>query len=63
LINKLEGDLIRQTKSQRDATRRKMIYIVACLSRLEARLMTAEGPLGTDGMKIDGKVVGDRKGR
>jgi ABC-type hemin transport system substrate-binding protein len=46
LINKLEADLVRQSKPERDVTRRKMIYVVACLSRLEARMMTAEGPLG-----------------
>jgi hypothetical protein len=46
ILNSLEADLLKHGKPARDAIRREMICIVASLSRLESRLMTAEGPLG-----------------
>jgi hypothetical protein len=46
ILNSMESDLLNHNKPSRDLIRREMICIVASLSRLESRLMTAEGPLG-----------------
>ena len=46
VVSRLEADLLKHDKPTRDALRREMISIVASLSRLESRLMLAEGPLG-----------------
>jgi hypothetical protein len=43
-LDKLEVDLLTFPSRERNEVRRKMIFIIAQLSRLEVRLMTSTGP-------------------
>jgi len=43
-INELERDVIRRPRAERDEIRRKIIVIVAGMSRLEVRLINSDGP-------------------
>jgi len=44
-LDQLEQELRQIPRAARDETRRQMIQIVAALSRLEVRLIAADGPL------------------
>lgn len=44
-LNQLEAELRSIPREARDETRRQMIQIVAALSRLEVRMVDADGPL------------------
>ncbi len=44
-LNQLEVELRSVPRDARDETRRQMIQIVAALSRLEVRMIEADGPL------------------
>jgi hypothetical protein len=46
-LSQLERELKQIPREARDETRRQMIQIVAALSRLEVRLISADGPLPT----------------
>ncbi len=43
-LDELEAELKKSPRAARDETRRQMIQIVAALSRLEVRLIAADGP-------------------
>jgi hypothetical protein len=43
-LDKLEVELLTFPSRERNEVRRKMIFIIAQLSRLEVRLMTSTGP-------------------
>jgi hypothetical protein len=43
-LNRLETELMTLPSRERNETRRKMIFIVAQLSRLEVRMMANSGP-------------------
>ena len=43
-LDRLETELMSMGSRERDELRRKMIFIIAQLSRLEVRLMTSIGP-------------------
>jgi hypothetical protein len=45
-LDQMEKEILRLPTAERDSVRRKMICIVAQLSRLEVRMMTQHGPLG-----------------
>lgn len=44
-LDQMEQEILRLSSQERDSVRRKMICIVAQLSRLEVRMMTQHGPL------------------
>jgi uncharacterized coiled-coil protein SlyX len=44
-LDELEMEVASLTAAERDAVRKKMIGLVAQLSRLEVRMMTKHGPL------------------
>ena len=44
-LNQMDHELQKMSGKERDAVRRRMICIVAQLSRLEIRMMTSHGPL------------------
>jgi len=44
-LDQLESELHKRPRGARDETRRQMIQVVAALSRLEVRLIDADGPL------------------
>ncbi len=45
-LNEFESDLMTLPQWERNELRRKMIFIVAQLSRLEVRLMETDRPMG-----------------
>jgi hypothetical protein len=47
MLNQLESELRAIPRGARDETRRQMIQVVAALSRIEVRMIAADGPLPT----------------
>ena len=43
-LTRLEREVIRRPRAERDEIRRKIIVIVAGMSRLEVRLINSDGP-------------------